>query len=176
MGTIFHPLYDAIPIATFDVVVVAINYCVGSMGFLYDGTEEATGNVGLYDQLLGLKWVRYILNVSSNLTNLIKVQANIGNFGGNPNLLTIFDVCAGGMSMSFHVLSPLSKGLFKKAIIQSGTAYTDAIFMDKSEALNVSKRHAHEVGCSDEINWINYVLNNLMHQQYIITLMIFLIL
>ena len=127
MDTIVHSLYDAIPIATFDVVVVAINYRVDPMGFLYDRTEEAPGNVGLYDQLLGLKWVRYILNVSSNLTDLIKVQANIGKFGGNPNLVTIFGESAGGMSVSFHILSPFSKGLFKKAIIQSGTTYIDAV-------------------------------------------------
>ena len=58
IGTISEMLYDAIPLATFDVVVVAVNYRVGPMGFLYDGTEEAPGNVGLYDQLLGLKWVK----------------------------------------------------------------------------------------------------------------------
>ena len=154
MGTIFHPLYDAIPITTFDVIVVAINYRVGPMGFLYDGTEEAPGNVGLYNQLLGLKWVRNILNVNSSLINLIKVQANFDNFGDNPNDVTIFGESAGGISVRFHVLSPLSKELFKKAIIQSGTAHTDAFFMDKSQALNVSKTHAHEVGCNHQIYWM----------------------
>ena len=54
MGSIWEMYYNAIHLATFDVVVVAVNYRVGPMGFLYDGTEEAPGNVGLYDQLLGL--------------------------------------------------------------------------------------------------------------------------
>ena len=58
IGTIFEELNNVLPLATFDVVVVAVNYRVGPMGFLYDGTEEAPGNVGLYDQLLGLKWVK----------------------------------------------------------------------------------------------------------------------
>ena len=57
-GSIYQSWYDALPLATFDVVVVSINYRVGPMGFIYDGTEEAPGNVGLYDQLLGLKWVK----------------------------------------------------------------------------------------------------------------------
>ena len=57
-GSIWQIMYNALPLATFDVVVVAVNYRVGPMGFLYDGTDEAPGNVGLYDQLLGLKWVR----------------------------------------------------------------------------------------------------------------------
>ena len=58
MGSIWTPLYDGLLLSTLDVVVVSINYRVGPMGFLYDGTKEAPGNVGLYDQLLGLKWVK----------------------------------------------------------------------------------------------------------------------
>ena len=58
MGSIWTPIYNGLVLSTLNVVVVSINYRVGPMGFLYDGTEEAPGNVGLYDQLLGLKWVR----------------------------------------------------------------------------------------------------------------------
>lgn len=57
-GSIFESFYNALPIATLDVVVVTVNYRVGPWGFLFDGTEEAPGNAGLYDQLLGLKWVK----------------------------------------------------------------------------------------------------------------------
>ena len=60
MGSIWQTWYNALPLATFDVVVVAVNYRVGPLGFLYDGTDEAPGNAGLYDQLLALKWVRNI--------------------------------------------------------------------------------------------------------------------
>ena len=57
-GSIYQEKFNGLPLATFDVVVVTINYRVGPFGFLYDGTEEAPGNAGLYDQLLGLKWVK----------------------------------------------------------------------------------------------------------------------
>ena len=57
-GSIWGGLYNALPIATLDVVVVSVNYRVGPWGFLYGGNDDAPGNVGLYDQLLALKWVR----------------------------------------------------------------------------------------------------------------------
>lgn len=58
MGSILEDYYDAAPLATFDVVVVTVNYRLGPFGFLYSGTEEAPGNAALYDQLLALKWVK----------------------------------------------------------------------------------------------------------------------
>ena len=60
-GSIFDDMLNGMPLALFDVVVVSINYRLGPMGFLYGGSEEAPGNVGLYDQLLALKWVKFIL-------------------------------------------------------------------------------------------------------------------
>ena len=66
LGSIYQTMYNALPLATFDVVVVTINYRVGPLGFLYGGTEEAPGNAGLYDQLLGLKWVRKLFDVIKN--------------------------------------------------------------------------------------------------------------
>ena len=61
VGSIWQNSFDSIQLSTFDVVVVTVNYRVGPMGFLYGGSEEAPGNVGLYDQLLGLEWVKKIL-------------------------------------------------------------------------------------------------------------------
>ena len=59
IGSIWEDQYNAIALsATQDVIVVTINYRLGPFGFLYGGTEDAPGNVGLYDQLLALKWVR----------------------------------------------------------------------------------------------------------------------
>ena len=84
----------------------------------------------------------------------IQVKKNIQAFGGNPNQVTIFGESAGAWSVSYHILSPLSKGLFKNAIIQSGSIYTDASFMSKTQNLKDSKEYSEKLGCKDETNWI----------------------
>ncbi|XP_066290524.1 carboxylesterase 1D-like [Branchiostoma lanceolatum] len=87
-----------------DAVVVSINYRVGVHGFLSTGDANAPGNFGLLDQVQAMVWV----------------QENIRNFGGDPDRVTIFGQSAGGASVCYHVVSPLSKGLFQRAISQSG--------------------------------------------------------
>lgn len=77
-----------------DVVIVAMNYRLGALGFLSLNISAASGNAGLKDQALALRWV----------------QRNIDKFGGDPNRVTIFGQSAGSASVGFHVLSPLSKG------------------------------------------------------------------
>ncbi|GFR68028.1 carboxylic ester hydrolase [Elysia marginata] len=88
------------------VVVVTINYRLGVFGFL--STEDSTmpGNYGLLDQIQAIKWVR----------------DNIANFGGDPNSVTIFGQSAGSSSVSLLMLSPLAKGLFHRAIMESGVS------------------------------------------------------
>nr|UUB32779.1 carboxylesterase COEC6 [Dendroctonus rhizophagus] len=103
---------------TKDVVVVTINYRLGILGFLsVDGTD-VTGNMGLKDQNLALKWV----------------QRNIASFNGDPNNVTIFGESAGSAAVHAHVLSPASKGLFHKAILQSGTALNFWFWGSKNNA------------------------------------------
>ncbi|XP_053681974.1 juvenile hormone esterase [Sabethes cyaneus] len=87
------------------VVLVSFNYRLGALGFLGVG-KDAPGNAGLKDQILALKWV----------------QENIAAFGGDPNSVTIFGQSAGAVSVHMLIMSPLAKGLFHKAIAQSGTA------------------------------------------------------
>jgi len=94
-----------------NVVVVTINYRLGSLGFLNlnevtGGKIPATGNEGLLDQVAALEWVR----------------DNITAFGGNPDNVTIFGQSAGGMSIGCLLAMPQAKGLFHKAILQSGAA------------------------------------------------------
>ncbi|KAG5895282.1 hypothetical protein JTB14_015148 [Gonioctena quinquepunctata] len=91
---------------TEDIVLVAINYRLGFLGFLslQDPSLGIPGNAALKDQTLALKWV----------------QKNIKSFGGDPNNVTIFGESAGAASVHYHVLSRSSKGLFHKAIMQSG--------------------------------------------------------
>ena len=94
-----------------DVVVVSLNYRVGAFGFLYltevAGEEFASScNAGLLDQIAALQWVK----------------RNISAFGGDPENVTVFGVSAGGISISALLTMPAAKGLFHKAITQSGAA------------------------------------------------------
>ena len=66
MGSIFQDLYNGSVLATNDVVIVSVNYRVGPLGFLYGGDDTSPGNVGFYDQLLGLKWVLFSMNLEFN--------------------------------------------------------------------------------------------------------------
>ncbi|XP_059057542.1 juvenile hormone esterase-like [Achroia grisella] len=87
------------------VILVTFNYRLEVLGFLSLDTEEVPGNAGMKDQVAALRWVK----------------SNISNFGGDPENITIFGESAGGASVSYHLISPMSKGLFKRAIAQSGT-------------------------------------------------------
>ncbi|PNF42151.1 Esterase E4 [Cryptotermes secundus] len=87
-----------------DVVLVTFNYRLGALGFLSTEDAETSSNNGLKDQVMALRWV----------------QQNIAQFGGDPGNVTIFGVSAGGGSVHFHLLSPLSAGLFHRAIAMSG--------------------------------------------------------
>ena len=103
-------LYDGTELAQHGVIVVTINYRLGYFGFLdlpslaAEHPDEPHGNYGLLDQIAALKWV----------------QANIGAFGGDPSNVTIFGESAGGMSVNDLMVSPLARGLFGKAISESG--------------------------------------------------------
>ncbi|KAG7308415.1 hypothetical protein JYU34_005612, partial [Plutella xylostella] len=90
-----------------DMVVVTMNYRLGPLGFLSTGDEVVPGNAGLKDQAFALKWVR----------------KNIMMFGGNPDSVTLTGCSAGGASVHYHYLSPLSKGNFARGIAFSGSAF-----------------------------------------------------
>src|SRR5690606_1570552 len=102
----------------------------GPFGFLYSGTEDAPGNQGLHDQILALKWV----------------HENIHHFGGDPKPVTIFGESAGSMSVSSLILSPLTRGLFKRAIMQSGSLISK--FSHSGLALNKTTNLAKKLNCS----------------------------
>eukprot|EP00112_Aurelia_sp_Birch-Aquarium-sp1_P001041 Seg1103.2 transcript_id=Seg1103.2/GoldUCD/mRNA.D3Y31 product=Cholinesterase protein_id=Seg1103.2/GoldUCD/D3Y31 len=89
---------------TNDVVVVTINYRLGILGFFNEPGTNVTGNYGLMDQILALKWVK----------------AHIADFGGDENKVTIFGESAGAGSATLLMLSPLAKGLFTRVIAESG--------------------------------------------------------
>uniref|UniRef100_A0A0K8TUN6 Carboxylesterase n=1 Tax=Epiphyas postvittana TaxID=65032 RepID=A0A0K8TUN6_EPIPO len=89
-----------------DVIVVTFNYRLGALGFMCLGIKEAPGNAGLKDQLAALRWVK----------------KNIAAFGGDPENVTAFGESAGATSLSLLVASDAANGLFKRAIIQSGSS------------------------------------------------------
>ena len=99
---------DGRPLASHNVIVVSVNYRLGPLGFLSTGDSSIPGNFGMLDQISAMKWV----------------QANIAAFGGDPSRVTIFGTSAGGSAVSMHILSPLSKGLFARAIMESSVAST----------------------------------------------------
>jgi para-nitrobenzyl esterase len=114
-----------------DVVVVTINYRLGPFGYLYlsdlfDGMEHS-GNLGVLDQVAALEWVR----------------DSIGGFGGDPNDVTIFGESAGGGSVGTLLGTPAARGLFRKAIVQSGAASWG---LDRSVATDNARQLIAELG------------------------------
>ncbi|KAJ3666300.1 hypothetical protein Zmor_001750 [Zophobas morio] len=111
-GDSTYDLYGPDYLLEKDVVVVTLNYRLGILGFLSTGDMIVPGNNGLKDQVLALKWVR----------------DNIENFGGDPNKVTLFGQSAGSASVSYHMQSPLSRGLFHRAIMESGVSLSSWAF------------------------------------------------
>jgi acetylcholinesterase len=131
-GTSTLEVYDHRTLAAEEnVIVVSMQYRVASMGFLYLGTPDAPGNAGLFDQNLAMRWVR----------------DNIHRFGGDPNRVTLFGESAGAVSVSMHLLSPLSRDLFQRAILESGSPTVPWAIVTRDEAIIRAIRLAEAVGC-----------------------------
>jgi len=116
------PLYDGEEISKKGCVFVTINYRLGVFGFLShpelsaESDMKVSGNYGILDQIASLKWVKQ----------------NIAAFGGNPDNVTIAGQSAGAMSVNALMVSPLAKGLFQRAIAESGGLFTSEIGFSKS--------------------------------------------
>jgi para-nitrobenzyl esterase len=120
-----------------NVVVVSLNYRLGWFGFFNQAeldAEEggASGNQGLWDQRAALVWV----------------QKNIAKFGGDPDNVTIFGESAGSLDVCFHVASPESRGLFHKAVSQSGGCTTRN--STKAQGEQQAATLASALGCSGD--------------------------
>src|SRR5580658_1164062 len=113
-GSASNPGFEAVGLANKGVIVVTINYRLGLLGFLAspeldaESPHHVSGNYGLLDQVESLKWVK----------------RNIAAFGGDPSRVTIFGQSAGGGSVQFMAVAPPARGLFQRAISQSGTMDT----------------------------------------------------
>ena len=119
-------------LALHGVVVVVIQYRLGPFGFLTTGDSAAPGNFGMLDQVQALKWVK----------------ENIEHFGGDPSKVTIFGLSAGATSVTLHLLSPLSKGLFHQAIAESGVDLSPFAIQPVSFGLRFAKELAEKLDCT----------------------------
>ncbi|CAK1585684.1 unnamed protein product [Parnassius mnemosyne] len=108
------------------VILVTFNYRLEVLGFLCLDTKDVPGNAGMKDQVAALRWV----------------NENIANFGGDPKNITIFGHSAGGCSVTYHLISPMTKGLFKRAIVKSGsfTCPWGNIFEPRERALALARK------------------------------------
>ncbi len=134
-------MYDGTSLARQGVVVVTINYRLGPFGFLShpalskESGHGGSGNYGLLDQVAALEWV----------------QRNIAAFGGDPGSVTIFGESAGGGSVMALLMSPLGKGLFHRAISQSGVCFarhlrTSVFGLEAAE--KTGEKLAEKLGCA----------------------------
>lgn len=120
-------LYDGAALARQGVVVVTINYRLGRFGFFAHpaltaaAKGEPVGNYALMDMIAALKWVR----------------TNVAKFGGNPAEVTIFGESAGGVAVNDLMVSPAARGLFVRAISQSGLGREQAWPLVKAEKAGV---------------------------------------
>lgn len=119
-GTV--PLYNGEGMARKGVVFVTINYRLGIFGFLAhpelssESDLKTSGNYGILDQIAALKWVKQ----------------NIAAFGGNPDNVTIAGQSAGAFGVNMLVVSPMAKGLFQKAIAQSGGMFGKELMLGQT--------------------------------------------
>ncbi|XP_054161092.1 cholinesterase 1-like [Oppia nitens] len=138
-------IYEGTQLALRDVVVVTLNYRLGIFGFLYGNRTDCPGNQGFWDQSVAIRWVR----------------DNIRTFGGNPDEITLFGESAGSISISNHIVSNVTRHLFKRAIMQSGSAYIKLFSRDTDYSYRIARRFASNRllfplsgNCPHDSSWI----------------------
>ncbi|WP_293884060.1 carboxylesterase family protein [Sphingomonas sp.] len=128
VGSSASPFYNGTPFVGRDVVLVSFNYRLGRFGFFAHpaidvrSNLEPIGNYGIQDQIAALKWVK----------------KNISAFGGDPENVTIFGESAGAISVNILMTTPEARGLFVKAIAQSGFGRTDPPSLATAEASGIA--------------------------------------
>jgi para-nitrobenzyl esterase len=130
LGSGSRPSYDGEALARRGVVLVTLNYRLGALGFLAhpalsrESARGVSGNYGLLDQIAALRWV----------------QNNVARFGGDPSNVTVFGQSGGAYSICIFMVSPMAKGLFRRAILQSlPLMFQPAIQLKPAEAEGETK-------------------------------------
>lgn len=135
IGSSNMKVYDGAKLAARgDVVVVTVNYRVGAMGFFCAFIDDADGNMGLYDQIMALKWIK----------------DNAASFHGDPEHIVLIGQSAGAMSAAGHIISPLTKHMVKRVILQSGAAMLPMILDENARLYKTSQKLATVAGCADK--------------------------
>ncbi|XP_023220570.1 cholinesterase-like [Centruroides sculpturatus] len=135
VGSTSMDIYDGSFIASMgEVIVVSFNYRLGAFGYANFGQDGAAGNMGMLDQVMALKWV----------------HENIEAFGGDRELITVFGESAGSISAAHHLVSPMTKGLFKRAILQSGSNYHNLVIVEPEDNIETTSKLSKELGCNEE--------------------------
>lgn len=137
IGMTSTPMYDGANLARRGVVLVSVAYRLGPFGFLAHPelskeSGKGSGSYGIQDQIAGLKWVK----------------KNIAQFGGDPSNVTVFGESAGAKAVGFLVTSPMAKGLFHRAIAESGGAAAPPVLPLK-EAEAQGKAYLGQLGAHD---------------------------
>lgn len=113
------------------VVLVTVNFRLGPLGFFSTEDLVCPGNQGMKDQSQSIRWV----------------HENIAAFGGDPNRVTLFGESAGGASVNYHMISPMSKEYFHRGISQSGNVFCPWTFSRPGTAKNKAESVAKELDC-----------------------------
>ena len=142
-GSSQSPSYDGKQFARRGVVLVSINYRLGVLGYLAhpdlskESADGISGNYGLLDQIAALRWVR----------------RNIGAFGGDARNVTVFGESAGALSVEYLLAAPPARGLFDKAIVESGYQFTMPALRDtrygEQSAEAIGTQLAAKLGAKD---------------------------
>jgi len=128
------PLYNGTNLAKKGVVAVNLNYRLGPLGFLAhpalanESPMHSSGNYGLEDQAMALRWVRN----------------NIAGFGGDPDRITIFGESAGGTSVLVHLAGNETRGLYRQAIVESGPLWTNGSTISIISTMPEAERYGEE--------------------------------
>jgi para-nitrobenzyl esterase len=132
------PIYDGEAMAKKGVVFITINYRVGTFGFLVhpelskETNQQTSGNYALLDMIAALQWI----------------QKNITSFGGDPKNVTIAGQSAGAFAVNYLTATPLAKGLFHRAIAESGGSFSNRSALNKINAEQQGVDFAKKLNCN----------------------------
>lgn len=108
------------------------------------------GNVGMWDQALAIRWLK----------------DNAHAFGGDPDLITLFGESAGGSAVNLHLLSPVTKGLSRRGIIQSGTLNAPWSHMSSERALEIGLALIDDCNCNSTMLKVKYHVGHGLYTQF----------